>query len=85
MNRDPSPPKIAAKPADNTAKPDASLQTPAPVVITVKNPKRSKKTRMEYREINFKDGSSFKGMLKSGTLISQKKKYVTGTGEFTYA
>jgi hypothetical protein len=43
---------------------------------------------MEYREVFFKDGSVFKGMIKSlaGTgMTLNKKKLISGTGEFTFA
>jgi hypothetical protein len=47
--------------------------------------KHHKKQRMEYKEIAFKDGTIFKGMLKIGALVANKKKYLTGTGELTSA
>jgi hypothetical protein len=46
--------------------------------------KSSKKHRMEYKELEFKDGCTFKGMVRVGALIKNKKKYLTGTGELTY-
>jgi hypothetical protein len=50
--------------------------------------RHSRKKRMEYREVIFKDGSVFKGMIKSlaGTgMTLNKKKLISGTGEFTFA
>jgi len=42
---------------------------------------------MEYKEVSFKDGCLFKGMLKTLSLpplgANLKKKHITGTGEFT--
>lgn len=42
---------------------------------------------MEYREVAFKDGCMFKGMIKTSCLpplgSNIKKKNITGTGEFT--
>ena len=45
------------------------------------NKKSTKKHRMEYKELEFKDGCTFKGMVRVGALIKNKKKYLTGTGE----
>jgi len=48
------------------------------------NKKHGKKHRMEYKELEFKDGCSFKGMVRINALIKNKKKYLTGTGELAY-
>ena len=44
---------------------------------------------MEYREVAFKDGCIFKGMIKTSCLPTLgnniKKKNITGTGEFTFS
>lgn len=39
---------------------------------------------MEYKELEFKEGCTFKGMVRVGALIKNKKKYLTGTGELSY-
>ena len=46
--------------------------------------RKSKKKRMEYRELTLKDGSVFRGMIMSGS-IPKKKKEISGTGELKYA
>jgi hypothetical protein len=35
---------------------------------------------MEYKELTLKDGSSFKGMVRSGQPVT-KRKHISGTGE----
>jgi hypothetical protein len=42
------------------------------------------KRRMEYKEITLKDGTVFKGMIKTGTAEGlSKRKQISGTGELT--
>lgn len=43
--------------------------------------KKFKKKRLEYKEVTLKDGSTFKGMMKSGIAVT-KRKHISGTGEF---
>jgi hypothetical protein len=39
---------------------------------------------MEYKEITLKDGTVFKGMIKTGTAEGlSKRKQISGTGELT--
>lgn len=40
---------------------------------------------MEFKEIVLKDGSVFKGMVRTIVDVISKKKHITGTGEISYS